>query len=123
MAKLFAMIAQAMTGDEPAEARRAAVGRFALAADSLPEDQFVAAFRYLKGEPWPTRFACPAVDALSGKLAVWDVHAGVELDRAVASSCAYRACSLRLPSTEGATSTAGSGPARTPISPAGTTGC
>jgi NTE family protein len=88
MAKLFAVMTQAMTGDGPAAARRAAVGRFALAADALPEDQFVAAFRYLKGEPWPARFACPAVDALSGEVAVWDIRAGVELDHAVASSCA-----------------------------------
>jgi NTE family protein len=88
MTKLFAVIAQAMAGDEPAEARRAAIGRFALAADAWPEDQFVAAFRYLKGEPWPARFACTAVDAVTGEFAVWDPQAGVELDRAVASSCA-----------------------------------
>lgn len=88
MAKLFAVIAEAMAGDGSAEERRAAIGRFALAADALPEDQFVAAFRYLKGEPWPARFACPAVDAVSGEVAVWDIGAGVELDRAVASSCA-----------------------------------
>ncbi len=88
MAKLFAVMAQAMAGDRPPEARRAAIGEFALAADALPEDQFVAAFRYLKGEPWPARFACTAVDALSGEFAVWDAQAGVELDRAVASSCA-----------------------------------
>lgn len=88
MQQLFAVIAQAMAGDGPAEVRRAAIGRFALTADALPEDQFVAAFRYLKGELWPARFACPAVDALSGEVAVWDIRAGVELDRAVASSCA-----------------------------------
>jgi NTE family protein len=88
MAALLAVIGQAMASDGPAEARRAAIGRFALAADALPEDQFVAAFRYLKSEPWPARFACPAVDALSGEVAVWDIRAGVELDRAVASSCA-----------------------------------
>jgi NTE family protein len=88
MAELFAVIAAAMTRDASAEARRAEVGRFALAADSLPEDQFVASFRYLKGQPWPTRFSCTAVDALTGEFAVWDAQAGVELDRAVASSCA-----------------------------------
>jgi NTE family protein len=88
MTRLFAVIAQAVAADGPAEDRRAAIGRFALEADALPEDQFVAAFRYLKDEPWPARFACPAVDALSGEVAVWDIRAGVELDRAVASSCA-----------------------------------
>jgi NTE family protein len=88
MAELFAVVTQAMAAGGPAEAGRAAIGRFALAADSLPEDQFVAAFRYLKGEPWPAQFACTAVDAVSGESAVWDAQAGVELDRAVASSCA-----------------------------------
>jgi NTE family protein len=88
MAQLFAVIAQAMAGDGPPEAQRAEVGRYALDADALPEDQFVASFRYLKGEPWPARFACTAVDALTGEFAVWDARAGVELDRAVASSCA-----------------------------------
>jgi NTE family protein len=88
MAKLFAVVAQAMAAEGPPEARRAAIGRFALDADALPEERFVGSFRYLNGEPWPTRFTCTAVDALSGEFAVWDAQAGVELDRAVASSCA-----------------------------------
>jgi NTE family protein len=87
MAKLFAVMMEAMTGGGPAEARRATIGQFALAADALPEEQFVASFRYLKDEPWPARFACTAVDALTGEFAVWDAQEGVELDRAVASSC------------------------------------
>ncbi len=88
MAKLLELVEATMTGEGPAELRRAAVGKFALEADAMPEDDFVAAFRYLKGEPWPARFACPAVDALSGEFVVWDSHAEVDLDRAVASSCA-----------------------------------
>ncbi len=70
------------------EERRARIGRFALDADALDEEQFVAMFRYLKGEPWPERYACTAVDAESGDFKVWDRAAGAELDRAVASSCA-----------------------------------
>lgn len=88
MAELFALVAQTMASDESPEARRAEIGRFALAADALPEDRFVASFRYLKGEPWPARFSCTAVDALSGEVAVWDAESGAELDQAVASSCA-----------------------------------
>jgi NTE family protein len=88
MAKLFAVMAEAMAAEGPAEARRAAIGQFALAANALPEEQFVASFRYLKGEPWPERFACTAVDAVSGEFAVWDARADVELDRAISSSCA-----------------------------------
>jgi NTE family protein len=88
MAKLIAIMSQAMRAEGPAEARRAAIGRFALDADALPEERFVVSFRYLNGETWPTRFTCTAVDALSGEFTVWDAQAGVQLDRAVASSCA-----------------------------------
>ncbi len=88
MAKLFAVMAEAMAAEGPPEARRAAIGQFALAADALPEEQFVASFRYLKGESWPAGFACTAVDAGSGEFAVWDAQAAVELDRAISSSCA-----------------------------------
>ncbi len=88
MAHVLELVATAMTGEGSAESRRAAVGRFALAADAMPEDAFVAVFRYLRAEPWPDRFACTAVDALSGEFVVWDSQAGVDLDRAVASSCA-----------------------------------
>jgi NTE family protein len=87
MAKLFAVMAETMMADESAESRRVKIGRFALDTDALPEDQFVASFRYLKGEPWPARFACTAVDAVSGEFAIWDARAGVELDLGVASSC------------------------------------
>ena len=88
MAQLFAVIAEVMASDRSPEARRAEIGRFALAADALPEDRYVGRFRYVKGEPWPARFACTAVDAVTGEFAVWDAGSGVELDRAVASSCA-----------------------------------
>lgn len=88
MAKLLELVAATMTGEGPAELRRAAVGKFALEAHAMPADAFVAGFRYLKAEPWPARFVCPAVDALSGEFVVWDSRTGVDLDRAVASSCA-----------------------------------
>jgi len=74
--------------DAEPEARRAAIGRFALEADALDEEAFVSMFRYLKDEPWPERYACTAVDARSGEFTVWDAAQEVELDRAVASSCA-----------------------------------
>ncbi len=88
MARLLELVAATMTGEGPAESRRAEVGRFALEADALPEDAFVAGFRYLQEESWPDRFVCPAIDALTGAFVVWDAQAGVDLDRAVASSCA-----------------------------------
>ena len=72
---------------EPDE-RRSRIGRFALEADALAEEEFVGMFGYLRGEPWPERYRCTAVDAESGGFQVWDPSAGIELDRAVASSCA-----------------------------------
>jgi NTE family protein len=69
-------------------AGRAAIGRFALEAEALPEEQFVAGFGYLRDEAWPEHYACTAVDAESGEFVVWDVKADAPLDRAVASSCA-----------------------------------
>jgi len=88
MARLMALIGDAMNeGGSPLDARKA-VGRFALEADTIDEERFVEAFRYLAGEPWPACFRCTAVDTETGELRVWDKEAGVELDRAVASSCA-----------------------------------
>lgn len=70
------------------EESRAIIGTFALEADTGPEDDFVAGFRYLAGETWPRCFACTAVDAATGEFVVWDADSGVDLARAVASSCA-----------------------------------
>ena len=88
MAKLMALMADASKeGGSPVDTRKA-IGRFALDADTIEEDRFVDVFRYLAGESWPERFRCTAVDAETGEFRVWDKEAGVELERAVASSCA-----------------------------------
>jgi NTE family protein len=83
----FMAIMEELADAEPV-ARRAAIGRFALSAPAMPEEQFVGVFSYLRGESWPSRYACTAVDAESGEFTVFDERAGAELDRAVASSCA-----------------------------------
>ena len=85
MAKLM----EVMAGNPdatPAERGRL-IGQFALEADTGPEENFVAAFGYLKGAPFPAGYACTAVDAESGEFKVWRQEDEVELDRAVASSC------------------------------------
>jgi NTE family protein len=87
MAKLMQAMNDAFANDDEVAGRQA-IGRFALEADALPEEQFVAGFSYLAGQGWPERYACTAVDAESGEFVVWDVKAGAPLDRAVASSCA-----------------------------------
>lgn len=88
MQDLMRVMAEAAASDRPPEESRAAIGRFALEAETGPEEGFVAGFSYLAGEPFPDRYACTAVDAESGAFQVWDASAGAPLDRAVASSCA-----------------------------------
>lgn len=87
MAQLMQVMAEA-AASEDAVAGRAAIGRFALDADALPEERFVANFGHLGGRAWPEGFACTAVDAETGEFVVWDASSSVDLDRAVASSCA-----------------------------------
>jgi NTE family protein len=86
MARFMTMMAELI--DALPEVRRSAIGRFALEADALPEDTFVAMFSFLKDAVWPDRYACTAVDAESGEFVAWDARSSVPLDRAVASSCA-----------------------------------
>jgi NTE family protein len=87
MQKLMAAFTELFTSDAPAEERRAGIGRFALDAQTVPEDAFLDTFRYLAGAGWPKRFACTAVDALTGSFVVWDERSDADLVRAVASSC------------------------------------
>jgi NTE family protein len=70
------------------EAARAHIGRFAIDAGAGPEERFVSLFDVLEGAEWPEPFACTAIDAVSGEFVVWDRSSGVDLQAAVASSCA-----------------------------------
>lgn len=64
------------------------VGRFALAAQTMSEESFIAGFGNTQ-DAWPVRrFACTAIDTATGAFQVWDNDSGVPLPRAVASSCA-----------------------------------
>ncbi|MCR5878560.1 patatin-like phospholipase family protein [Phenylobacterium sp. J367] len=87
---LVALMAEARGGKRnPAEVR-AEIGAFALHAETMDEDAFLATFgRSFAGQTaWPARdFACTAVDAEDGGFRLWTAHAGAPLDRAVASSC------------------------------------
>lgn len=82
------MMAESAASDGTPEEARALIGRFALEAETGPEEDFVAGFSYLAGESFPRGYACTAVDAESGDFKVWDAATGAPLDRAVASSCA-----------------------------------
>ena len=88
MQDLMRVMAESAAFDGTPEEARAIIGRFALEAETAPEEQFVAGFGYLAGEPFPEGYACTAVEAETGEFQVWDASTGAPLDRAVASSCA-----------------------------------
>jgi NTE family protein len=90
--RLMQMMAEAQSGDRPAQVVRAEIGAWALAQDTIGEHEFIQSFgRFLAGlapDAWPEKgYACTAVDAETGAFRLWDKAAGVGLARAVASSC------------------------------------
>jgi NTE family protein len=86
------LMAEAQSGmGNPAEARTR-IGAFALAADTMGEEDFLnsfgRSFAGLAADAWPERgFACTAVDAGDGAFQLWTKASGVGIARAVASSC------------------------------------
>jgi len=56
-------------------------------ADATPEAEWVAHFDFLGGANWPKAFHCTAFSLDSGTAAVWDATSGIDLPRAIASSC------------------------------------
>src|SRR5579872_588518 len=88
---LIQKMTAAVSGSGPAERARADIGAWALQAQTMSEDAFIASFgqairEYPEGS-WPDRFACTAVDTADGAFAVWNKDSGVSLGQAVASSC------------------------------------
>lgn len=90
LAPLMAFFMRRPQGAMPSAALMQEMGRYALGATTLGEDEFVAGIGrlLLTGTDWPSRFACTAVDAETGAFKVWDAASGVDLARAVAASCA-----------------------------------
>jgi NTE family protein len=77
--------------DEMTPANCAAVGRVALAAKTMPEDDWVAGMQ-LPDDSWPaTPLLAVAVDCESGEMRAFNAAQGVELRRVVAASCAVPA--------------------------------
>ncbi|MHB1930848.1 MAG: patatin-like phospholipase family protein [Acidimicrobiales bacterium] len=88
MELMFAELTKAAAaGSAPAELT-AALGRVAVEAPTMEEDEFVGTFSVLRGQSWPAGYQCTAVDVGTGRLRVWDATTGAALERAVASSCA-----------------------------------
>jgi len=75
-------------GTDPDELMRA-IGKFALEAETITEEQFINSTGYLisKAEGWPKGYMCTAVDANDGTFIAWSGQEGVTLGAAVASSC------------------------------------
>jgi NTE family protein len=92
LTQLARMMAEAASGERPAQDVRAEIGAWALAAPTMDEDAFLYSFgRFLNElapDAWPQRgYACSAVDAVDGSFRLWTKDSGVGLARAVASSC------------------------------------
>jgi NTE family protein len=86
--QLMSTVAAAAADPDAAEALRAGLGRMALEAPTISEQQWLGMFGVFAGVEWPAGFACTAVDTGDGSFQVWDRGAGVDVQRAVASSCA-----------------------------------
>jgi NTE family protein len=89
---LMKLMAEAQSAQTDRAAALKALGRYALDAQTMSEDDFVASFgaflRDLPEDVWPSRdFACTAVDAETGAFEFWTKASKVGLKRAVASSC------------------------------------
>lgn len=88
MQALIGAIVAAAMSTEPAAMSRRELGRLALEADVISEADFLEFFAVLKGREWPERFACTAVGATTGEFVVWQADSEVDVQLAVASSCA-----------------------------------
>lgn len=92
LSKLMSLMAEAQGGVRNPAAARADIGAYALAAETVSEEEFIASFGRsfagLADDAWPERgFACTAVDAETGGFQFWTKASGVGVTRAVASSC------------------------------------
>jgi NTE family protein len=71
------------------EPGRAVIGRYALEAPTIiTPERHLSFFAELADREWPAGFTCTAVEAATGRFVAWDADAGVELQTAVAASCA-----------------------------------
>jgi NTE family protein len=87
----LALLSAGAPKDEPGlpQALRAAIGRHALEAETPGEEEGLAmSVRPLAVSDWPERpLKITAVDVENGDFVVWDRTSGVDLPKAVASSC------------------------------------
>jgi NTE family protein len=88
MARLQSEFVKLYTSERPAQELRAEMGKWALGAETMSEDEWLAGFAMM-GEAWPERrYMCTAIDTADGAFIAWDSASGAPLSSAVASSCA-----------------------------------
>jgi NTE family protein len=88
LAPLLAFMQRMPPTGEPSLELRKEIGVFSLGAKTMSEDAFVAMLGAgLAPGPWPDKFACTTVDTETGEFRLWRKEDGVELSRAVSSSC------------------------------------
>lgn len=86
--QLMSAVAEAAASPDAADAVRARLGRIALEAPTISEEDWLQMFGVFAGAEWPDGFCCTAVDTADGRYRLWDRAAGVDVQHAVASSCA-----------------------------------
>ena len=76
-------------GEPLAVEGRLKLAQMALEATTVSEEAFIAGFGPLAeyDGPWPTGYACTAVDTADGELVIWGEDKAAPLIRAIASSC------------------------------------
>lgn len=89
--QLISTIAEAAADPEAAESARSGLGALALQSPTISEQRWLDMFGNFAGAEWPEGFACTAVDTESGRFEVWRKSSGVDVQHAVASSCAVPA--------------------------------
>jgi NTE family protein len=87
-AALMAEVNAHWPDERMSQAARAELGRIALAAPTVPLEQWLARIAAtLDGEDWPASLVVTAVDAEDGAFRTFDATSGVPLVAAVAASC------------------------------------
>lgn len=92
LSRLMQLMGDAHSGVRNPTEVRAEIGAYALAAETISEEAYIASFgksfANLPRFAWPEKdFACTAVDAQDGSFRLWTKAAGIGVTRAVASSC------------------------------------
>ncbi len=86
---LMQIMQKAASGASPEDLRRE-LGQLSLTTETMSEEDFIAGFgaTLAAGEAWPAKgYTATAVDTETGEFVTWTAASGVDVARAVASSC------------------------------------